>query len=65
MAITLFIGVFRSWRDMRSTSSRRRTLFFSSSSCARRSVMSVVAAIQRVTKPFSSRVAMPFTSTQT
>jgi hypothetical protein len=40
-AITLLIGVFRSWRDMRSTSSRSRTLALSSSSARLRSVMSV------------------------
>src|SRR5438309_1090522 len=40
-AITLLSGVFRSWRDMRSTSSRSRTLSRSACSCARRSVMSV------------------------
>ena len=65
MAMTLVSGVFRSWRDMRSTSSRRRTLSRSASSWARRSVISVMAAIQRVTKPVSSRSATPLACTQT
>ncbi len=63
--MTLFRGVLRSWREMRSTSSRSRTLCRSASSWARRSVMSVTLAIQRVTNPFSSRTQMPLTCTQT
>jgi hypothetical protein len=47
-AMTLFSGVFRSWRDMRSTSSRRCMLSRIASSCARRCVMSVRVAMKRV-----------------
>ena len=48
MAITLLIGVFRSWRDMRSTSSRSRTAERSASSWKRRSLMSASEAMKRV-----------------